>query len=369
MTRILITGGAGFIGSHLADELLAAGYEVRALDDLSPQVHGGEHVRPSYLDRRVDLRIGDVRDPDAVQESLHDVDAVIHLAAVVGVGQSMYQIERYTSVNVLGTAVLMEALMERPPQKLIVASSMSVYGEGLYAGPDGTRYEKVRRHREDLENHRWEPLDPNGHHLVPLPTPETKQTDLTSIYALSKFDQERLCLITGDAYGIPTVALRFFNVYGPRQALSNPYTGVLAIFASRLLNDRSPVVFEDGLQRRDFISVHDVARGIRAALESDAAGEVFNIGTGQGRSVEEVAAAIAKALGKQPMFEVALRYRAGDIRHCIADITHARRRLGWEPQTSFEDGLRELVEWLADQRANDAFEHAREELERRGLTV
>jgi dTDP-L-rhamnose 4-epimerase len=369
MTLILITGGAGFIGSHLADELLAAGYEVRALDDLSPQVHGGERVRPSYLDRRVELKIGDVRDPDAVRQALDDVDAVIHLAAVVGVGQSMYEIERYTSVNVLGTAVLMEALMERPPRRLIVASSMSVYGEGLYAGPDGTRHEEVRRRRGDLESHHWEPLDAKGQRLAPLPTPETKQPDLTSVYALSKLDQERLCLITGGAYGIPTVALRFFNVYGPRQALSNPYTGVLAIFASRLLNDRSPVIFEDGLQRRDFISVHDVARGIRAALESDAEGDVFNIGTGQGRTVEEVAVAIAKALGKQPMFEVAGRYRAGDIRHCIADITHARCRLGWEPRMTFEDGLRELVDWLAVQRATDGFEQARAELERRGLTV
>jgi dTDP-L-rhamnose 4-epimerase len=369
MTRILITGGAGFIGSHVADHLLSAGYEVRALDNLDAQVHGAGGAHPDYLDRRVELRIGDVRDPAAVRSALEGVDAIVHLAAVVGVGQSMYEIERYTSVNVLGTAVLLEALIDRPAQKLVVASSMSVYGEGLYSDDSRALHQQVRRRRRDLEAHRWEPLGPKGERLRPLPTPESKQPDLSSVYALSKYDQERLALITGAAYDIPTVALRFFNVYGTRQALSNPYTGVIAIFASRLLNDRPPVIFEDGYQQRDFISVHDVARAVRAALESDVSGEVFNVGTGRGRTVREVAQTVAVALGKKNLFEVTGSHRAGDIRHCIADITQARRKLGWEPYVRFEEGLAELVGWLEKQEASDSFDRARAELEKRGLTV
>ncbi|MDB5298198.1 MAG: galE2, partial [Phycisphaerales bacterium] len=282
--HVLITGGAGFIGSHLADELLRRGYRVRALDNLSPQVHGPDARRPDYLDPDVELIEGDVRDAAAVRRALDGVDAVYHLAAAVGVGQSMYEIANYTSLNNLGTAVLLEALVERREQigRLVVASSMSVYGEGLYAGPDGDVSAGQERGVEQLHAHEWELRNNRQQVLKPIPTPESKQPALSSVYALSKFDQERMCLMIGRAYAIPTVAMRFFNVFGTRQALSNPYTGVLAIFASRLMNGRRPVIFEDGLQRRDFVSVYDVAQACRLALTvPEAAGRVFNVGSGR----------------------------------------------------------------------------------------
>src|SRR5512142_1315926 len=188
--RILITGGAGFIGSHLADHLLAHGHAVRALDSLSPQVHGPEGRRPAYLDPQVELQVGDVRDPEAVRRALQGVDAVVHLAAAVGVGQSMYEVERYVGVNDLGTAVLLQALIETPVERLVVASSMSLYGEGLYRDGAG-RLVAAERSREQLLHRRWEPLGPRGEQLEPVPTPETKPAALASIYALSKFDQER----------------------------------------------------------------------------------------------------------------------------------------------------------------------------------
>ena len=203
-----------------------------------------------------------------------------------------------------------------------------------------------------------------------MPTPETKQPALASVYALTKFDQERLCLLYGSAYGVPTTALRLFNTYGPRQALSNPYTGVLAIFASRLLNGKPPLVFEDGRQQRDFVSVHDVGRAFRLALESEtAAGQVLNVGSGRSASVLEIAEKLAAVLGVEIAAEVTGKYRAGDIRHCFADVSRAREVLGYEPQVSLEAGLRELADWLAGQPAVDRVEAAAEELSSRGLTI
>src|SRR3954465_11549450 len=260
MQRVLITGGAGFIGSHLADELLAHGYQVRVLDSLDPQVHGEGRRRPADLAREVELVVGDINDPAKVDQALAGVDAVYHFAAAVGVGQSMYEVAHYTRVNNLGTAVLLEALIKQPVQRLVIASSMSLYGEGLYRGASGGPRMVGERTLEQLKAAQWEFLGEDGSALQPMPTPETKQPALASVYALSKYDQERLCLMMGRAYNIPTVALRFFNAYGPRQALSNPYTGVLAIFAARLLNNNSPAIFEDGLQQRDFVSVYDIAR-------------------------------------------------------------------------------------------------------------
>jgi dTDP-L-rhamnose 4-epimerase len=369
--QVLITGGAGFIGSHLADELIASGYRVRALDALLPQVHGESRTRPAYLHPEVELMVGDVRDREAVREALEGVDAVYHFAAAVGVGQSMYEVAHYTSVNNLGTAVLMEALIERPVQRLVVASSMSVYGEGLFRTPDGRLVPGTDRTLEQLQSGDWELRGANDEVLAPLPTPETKTPALSSVYALSKYDQERLCLITGRAYNIPTVALRFFNVYGPRQALSNPYTGVLAIFASRLMNGNAPLIFEDGLQQRDFVNVHDVARACRLAMEvRDAAGHVLNIGSGQAVTVRDVAKAIGEVMGK-PHIRPAVtgKYRMGDIRHCFADITQACKVLGYEPQVEFQQGLAELAQWLEGQVATDRVAEARAELEARGLTV
>jgi dTDP-L-rhamnose 4-epimerase len=370
-TNVLITGGAGFIGSHLSDALLARGHRVRVLDNLTPQVHGDAGGRPPYLARDVELVVGDVRDASKVSAALEGIDAVFHLAAAVGVGQSMYQIADYTSVNNLGTAVLLEAIAKKRVGRLVVASSMSIYGEGLYRDDRERDVLTAERTLEQLRRGEWEPRGPGGERLSPVPTPETKTPSLASVYALSKYDQERLCLVVGRAYDVPTVALRFFNVYGPRQALSNPYTGVLAIFAARYLNGKPPLVFEDGRQRRDFVSVHDVARACVLALESEQApGQVLNVGSGHAATVTEIAERMAKALGREGIApQIEGKYRVGDIRHCFADIGLSRRVLGYEPQVAMESGMRELADWLAGQRADDRVEQARAELEKRGLSL
>lgn len=368
--RVLITGGAGFIGSHLADNLLAHGYAVRALDSLSPQVHGAHAARPAYLDPEVELIVGDVCDPAAVRRALRGVDAIVHLAAKVGVGQSMYQIVDYTRANNEGTAVLLEALVEKPVQRFIVASSMSIYGEGLYRDRAGQLVANVERSFAQLQAHQWELRNEHGEELLPVPTPESKPPALASVYALSKYDQERMCLMVGRAYRIPTVALRFFNIYGPRQALSNPYTGVLAIFAAKLLKGESPVIFEDGYQQRDFVHVRDIAAGCRLALESSAADAVFNLGSGRQFTVREVADRMAAALGRERIEpQITGQYRVGDIRHCFADVSHARHVLGYEPQVGFEEGLVDLAEWLEGQTDIAPTADAGTELSERGLTV
>ena len=366
----LITGGAGFIGSHTARDLLQHGYRVRALDQLNPQVHesGG---RPRYLDSEVELVEGDVRDPQALRRALDGADVVVHFAARVGVGQSMYEIAEYTSVNSQGTAVLLEALLERPVERLVVASSMSIYGEGLYVDATGRPLPATDRTREQLERGQWEPHGPEGEALTPRPTSEAKTPSLSSIYALGKYDQERMCLLFGSAYQVPTVALRFFNVYGPDQALSNPYTGVLAIFAGRLLNGNAPLIYEDGEQRRDFVSVHDVVRACRLAIERpEANGRVVNVGSGQSISVNEIAERLACVLGKEEIEpQVTGKYRVGDIRHCFADVTLAEEVLGFQAEISLEDGMAELGKWLEGQVATDRVDDAAAELAARGLTV
>lgn len=367
MKRALITGGAGFIGSHLADELLAHGYSVRVLDALIPQVHGADRARPSYLAGDVELVTGDVRDREAVRTALVGVDVVFHFAARVGVGQSMYEVAEYTSVNSAGTAVLLEALIEQPVQRLVVASSMSIYGEGLYRGPGDQIQLHVQRTADQLARAVWDPQTADGRPLTPVPTPESKPATLASVYALTKYDQERMCLLVGAAYKMPTVALRLFNVYGPRQALSNPYTGVLAIFAARFLNGKPPPVFEDGRQRRDFVHVRDVAAAARLALEADAAGQVVNIASGTALTIREVAERMGRVLGREIAPEITGQYRVGDVRHCTADIGLARRVLGYRPSVDFDAGLAELADWLATQKAIDRVDDMREQLASRGL--
>ncbi|MFL6278485.1 MAG: NAD-dependent epimerase/dehydratase family protein [Vicinamibacterales bacterium] len=369
--QILITGGAGFIGSHLADDLIHRGHRVRVLDNLAPQVHGDGARRPTYLNEDIELLRGDVRHADDVRRAIDGVDAVYHFASAVGVGQSMYEIDHYTSTNNLGTAVLLQELVDhRRVERLIVASSMSLYGEGLYRTVEGDLVPGSERSLEQLRGGAWEVLGEDGEPLVPIPTPESKPPSLSSVYALSKFDQERLCLMIGRAYDMPTVALRFFNVFGTRQALSNPYTGVLAIFASRLLNGNAPMIFEDGLQRRDFVSVHDVVQACRLALDAPrASGHAFNVGSGRSYTVHEVAMMIGAVLGKRIEPEVCGKYRVGDIRHCFADITLARAVLGYAPAVLLEDGLMELAEWLEGQAADDRVDAASRELAVRGLTV
>jgi dTDP-L-rhamnose 4-epimerase len=370
MERVLVTGGAGFIGRHLARMLLRHNYAVRVLDSLIEQVHPLGVARDPVL-REVEFIEADMRDEAAVLRALRGVDKVVHLAAEVGVGQSMYAIDRYVSVNDHGTAVLFQALIGRPVARVVVASSMSIYGEGLYRTEAGEMLEDVVRPMQRTPGDGWDPRGPDGARLIPVPTPECKRPSLASVYALTKFVQERLTLTVCPAYGMQGVALRLFNVYGPGQALSNPYPGVLAIFASRLLNGEAPLVFEDGEQRRDFVHVEDVALAFVLALQHpEAAGQVFNIGNGQDRSIREIARELARCMGRPHLEpEILHKARAGDIRHCFADIRLAERRIGFRPRLDFATGLSELAEWLARQRAVDRVAEARRELEVRGLVA
>jgi dTDP-L-rhamnose 4-epimerase len=368
---VLITGGAGFIGSHLADALLARGYHVRVLDNLSEQVHGDSGEFPGYLDRSIEMLEGDVRDARAVEKALKSVDAVYHFASCVGVGQSMYQIEKYVDVNNRGTAVLLEGLARHPVRKLIVASSMSIYGEGLYRDRAGAIQTPSPRTITQLKSGQWDLLDEHGDPLEPIPTPEHKMPMPESVYALSKYDQEMMCLLFGRAHDLPVAALRFFNAYGERQALSNPYTGVLAIFAARYLNDKRPLIFEDGQQLRDFLHVRDLAAGCVLALEcAAAADEVFNLGGGQAYSILEVARRLGKVLGKEHLEpQVSGNYRAGDIRNCFGDISKAARVLGYRPRVQLDSGMRELAQWLEGRVDEDRSETATAELRRHGLVA
>ncbi len=365
---VLITGGAGFIGRAVVLELLSRGYRVRVLDSLIDQVHSVVDGS-SMLDPDAELIRADVRDKDAVTAALAGVGSVIHLAAEVGVGQSMYQVERYTSVNDVGTATLFEALIEHPVRRVVTASSMSIYGEGLYRDADGALVETAERRGATEGQAGWDPTDSLGRPLSPVATPEWKRPNLASIYALNKYVQERTTHILGSAYGIESICLRLFNVYGPGQALSNPYTGVLAIFASRLLNDRPPLVFEDGAQRRDFVHVTDVARAFADALEKPGiSGETINIGSGVDRSILEIANELAKAMGKDISPEVIGKSRVGDIRHCFCDTGLATSSLGFTSRQDFGEGLADLASWVADQKvAEDNVSRMRAELEKRGL--
>jgi len=369
--HILITGGAGFIGAHVGRLLLQSGYHVRALDSLVTQVHGPNARRPEYLDSGIELIIGDIRDPQVVSQALQQIDAVVHLVALVGVGQSMYQIDDYTSVNNVGTATLLQALSSKPVETIVVASSMSIYGEGLYKDADGATRIAPDRTMDQLRAGNWDICDERGRPLIPIPTPETKPPALASVYALSKYDQEQMTLMIARAYGMRAVALRFFNTYVPYQALSNPYTGVLSNFAARVLNGRPPLIYEDGLQKRDVVSVYDVARACQCALETkEADGQAFNISSGEAVTIKEVALQVIRSLGCGTMEpELTGRYRAGDIRHCFADISRARDILGWSPQISLERGIEDLASWLEGQSAPDRIMEARTELASRGLML
>jgi dTDP-L-rhamnose 4-epimerase len=369
--RVLVTGGAGFIGSHLVDELLRAGYPVRVLDSLLPQVH--PDGVPSYLSKDAELRVGDVRDPDAVSSALQGADIVVHLAAAVGVGQSMYQLSHYCAVNVMGTACLLEAIVRSGslPRRLIVASSMSIYGEGLYeCSACGPQTPQVRP-RSQLARRQWAMLCPScGGELAARPTPENKPVAPTSVYAINKRDQEEMVLTVGRSLGIPAIALRFFNVYGDRQALSNPYTGVAAIFSSCLLNGHRPPVFEDGLQARDFVHVSDIVQACMLSIERDGvADDVFNVGTGTPTSLMRLLELLRLQIpsGRQLEPEILGRFREGDIRACYADIARARQRLGFEPRVSLDQGVGALAQWVATQASVDRSQDALRELDRHRL--
>ena len=370
--QILITGGAGFVGSHLADGLLSAGHSVRVLDDLTQQVHPAGP--PDYLSPAVELIRGDVRDPNLLKEVLRGIDVIYHFAATVGVGQSMYEISRYMSVNTHGTAELLQAVLDTksPIQKIIVASSMSIYGEGRYrcskcgraAAPPVRSIAQLKRSEWNLQCTECKGV------LKPLPTAEDKPSEINSMYALSKRDQEELCLIYGRTYGLAVTALRFFNIYGTRQALSNPYTGVAAVFGSRMLNGNAPLLFEDGEQMRDFVSIHDIVRANMLAMErTESDGEVINVGCGKPITIRRVAELLAESLGRNVQPVITNKFRAGDIRHCYADISKARKLLGYEPQVTHEEGFRELAAWLRGQKAEDKADTMLKELSAYGLTA
>lgn len=371
--RVLITGGAGFVGSHLADALAFAGYDVTLFDNLEPQVHGDTPwSRPDYLSADLRLIRGDVRDAEQLAGPLRQADVVVHLAAMVGVGQSMYQIRRYTEVNTLGAASLLQLLAENSGhvRKLVVASSMSIYGEGAYDCPRCGEVSPRLRPEGQLMDRQWEVCCPICRAEVrPKPTAESKPLFPSSIYAINKRDHEEMFLAFGAAYRLPAVALRFFNIYGSRQALSNPYTGAAAIFCSRMMSGQPPLIFEDGEQRRDFVHVSDVVQACRLAIErSEADGQVLNVGSGQPLSINEVAAILADELGWRGGAEVSGKYRAGDIRHCYADISRIQRLLGYKPKLSLRDGVHELVGWVGRQQViRHQVVDATRELSERGL--
>lgn len=369
--KVLVTGGAGFVGSHLVDALVAEGHCVRVLDNLTPQVHGS--LLPEYLSPEAELVRGDIRDARAVSSALEGVEVVFHFAAAVGVGQSMYEIAHYLEVNQQGTAVLLQELLGRRSrvQKLVLASSMSIYGEGQYVCAQCGVVAPPLRSAVQVRQKQWELQCPScPGELTPIPVDETKPLECGSIYALSKKNQEDVCLLFGRTYGLPVAALRYFNIYGPRQALSNPYTGVAAIFASRLLNGKPPLLFEDGRQMRDFVSVYDVVQANLLAMESNGAdGRALNIGSGAPISIREVAAALAQALETDIAPEITEKHRAGDIRHCFGDISAARRLLGYQPRVRFVDGVKDLVTWLRGQRPQDRVAEAAAQLSSFGLAA
>jgi dTDP-L-rhamnose 4-epimerase len=369
--KILITGGAGFVGSHTADALLRQGHEVRLYDNLSPQVHSSGI--PEYLPQDAEFIHGDVRDLAQLSEAVRGVDVIFHFAAAVGVGQSMYRIADYTAVNNQGTANVLQAILDTHsyPEKIVLASSMSIYGEGQYSCSKCGDVEPGPRPIEQLKGKCWETLCPECNEpLAPLPTSEDKPLQCTSIYALSKKDQEEMALLFGRTYGIPVVALRYFNIYGTRQSLSNPYTGVAAIFASRLMNGNSPMLFEDGFQMRDFVSVHDVVQANVLAMESSGAeGKALNVGSGEPVTIRDVATQLGRALGISIPLDITGKYRAGDIRHCFADISAISTVLGYKPRFQLKDGMEELVEWLSSQKANDYVQEAVERLNVHGLVA
>ncbi|MFH1225490.1 MAG: SDR family NAD(P)-dependent oxidoreductase [Candidatus Diapherotrites archaeon] len=368
--KVLVTGGAGFIGSFIADELVKRGHDVRIFDNLEPQVHkNGE--KPEYLNPKAEFVKGDVRERAELGAALEGIDVVFHEASAVGVGQSMYEIEKYVDVNVRGTACLMDLLVngKGAVKKVIAAASMSSYGEGCYKCEKCGIVAPPLRSEGQMRKAQWEPQCPAcGKQLTPIATPETKIQNPNSIYALTKKEQEGMIHLIGKTYGIKTCALRYFNVFGPRQSLNNPYTGVAAIFMSRLKNNNRPVVNEDGVQTRDFISVHDVAQANMLAMESNAADyESFNVGSGKPQTIKGIAEMLAELLGKEIKPEIGGSFRKGDVRHCFADITKIKSRLGFAPKFGFAEGMRELAEWAASTDAEDRFEDAAEEMKKRGL--
>lgn len=371
MTRVLVTGGAGFIGSHVVARLIERGKDVIVLDNLDAQVHGPKAGRPRHLLPQAELVVGDVRDRELVERLVSDVDAVVHLAAAVGHLQSMYQVEHFVDVNVRGTALLLEAATRKGSRVgcIVVASSMALYGEGRCSCPVCGPFDPALRPTAQLERRDFEIHCPRCDAVAaPAATPEEARLQPTTVYAVTKRDQEELVLTVSAAYGLRACALRLFNIYGPHQSLSNPYTGVAAIFSSRLLNHKPPLVFEDGRQTRDFTHVRDVAEAFARALDEPRAdGQILNVGTGRSYSLLELEQLLAHEIGASCRPQVTGSFRQGDIRHCTADTTRLERTLGFRPRVDFRAGVTDLVAWVRGQEPRDGVERALGELTERGL--
>jgi len=350
---ILITGGAGFVGSHLAEKLLQMGYKINLIDNLSPQIHEPNGKLPQYLRGKAEFLKGDVRNREDVERAVSGADAVIHLAAETGVGQSMYEIARYVDTNVRGSAILLETIAEAGTKvkKIILASSRAVYGEGKYQCKKcGVTYPEQRT-EDKLKTKQWQMRCPKcGRIVEPLPTDEDTILRPTSIYAITKQAQEQMFSVIAKTHRIPYAILRYFNVYGQRQSLSNPYTGILSIFSSRILNGKPPLIYEDGLESRDFVHVSDVVKATILALEKTEANyEIFNVGSGRRVTILEMANLLVEKLGGSLKPVIVGKYREGDIRHCYADLTKIRNKLGYAPGKSLEDGISEFANWVKQQ--------------------
>jgi dTDP-L-rhamnose 4-epimerase len=371
---ILVTGGAGYIGSHLVDALVARDYHVTVLDNLEPQVHRSG-TWPSYANPKAKYVRGDVRDRSVFEPLVLRSQAVVHFGAAVSVGQSMYQIDRYVDVNTRGTALLLDILVntKHSVEKVIVASSIGVYGEGAYHCAQHGVVAPTIRSEQQLAMRDWEQRCPYcSTHVRSIPTPEDKALYRDNIYSMTKYHQEEMVLLIGKTYGIPSVAPRFFNVYGPRQSLSNPYAGVAAIWLSRLLNGKPPIVFEDGGQLRDFVSIHDVVDCLVLMLEKPGADYLpVNIGSGETITILDIAKLLTRLLGISIEPHVTQTGRKFDIRHNTADISRARQTLGYAPRVSLEEGFSELIEWAktTPDVAVDFFDKALQELQDKGLLV
>ena len=372
--KVLITGGAGFIGSHLVDKLIhQKGYEVTIIDSLEEQVHGKTDQPPDYLNKNVRFHHSSVTNYEKLANLVEESDIIFHLAAKVGVGQSMYEIKDYVDTNILGLGNLLDILVngKHNVQKIIIASSNTVYGEGKSMCDNcGVIFPGLRQ-IEQMKRKDWEIKCPNcGSNVIPLLTDENSILAPSSIYAYSKLAQEKMSLMIGNTYGINITVLRFFLTYGTRQALSNPYTGVCAIFCSRVLNGKPPIVFEDGNQSRDFVNVNDICQALVLAMGKDTAnGEIFNVGTGNPITIKEVANIITQKINPQLKPIINQQYRIGDIRHCIADISKIKEKLGYKPLITFEKGIDDLIGWikLQGQNVKDTSEFAIEKLKEKGL--
>lgn len=374
--NILITGGAGFIGSNLALYLKKMGHEVTVLDNLSKQIHGDNPAETSPLYRSIkdvtNFVLGSVTDSAAWEQVLPGQDAIVHLAAETGTGQSMYEIKRYVDVNIGGTALMLDLLANGKYQvkKVVVASSRSIYGEGKYLSSAlGIIYPGARKD-EDMQAGRFEPLCPQtGEALTLLATDEDSKIHPSSVYGITKQNQEQMVMTVCASLGIGATALRYQNVYGPGQSLSNPYTGILSIFSTRIKNGNGLSIFEDGKESRDFVFIDDIVEATALALTKDEAnGEVFGIGAGVATDVLTVAQTLVEHYGIDVPIKVTGAYRLGDIRHNYADLSKAGRLLGFAPKVSFSEGIARFTAWVNEQAVqNDTYESSIEEMKKRGL--